>query len=82
MQVVAIGLNPVDWKGPYARLLQKLRRPFAHGENSDYDFGLPSFPWVNGRDFAGIVVKTGKGASRVKAGDVVLSLIHDGTKFC
>ncbi|KAL9067672.1 MAG: hypothetical protein Q9161_006754 [Pseudevernia consocians] len=53
VQVVAIGLNPVDWKGP------------------DYDFGLPSFPWVNGRDFAGIVVKTPKGSSRIKAGDVV-----------
>ena len=38
---------------------------------SDYDFGLPSFPWVNGRDFAGIVVKTFKGSSRVKAGDLV-----------
>ena len=37
----------------------------------DYNFGLPSFPWVNGRDFAGIVVKTSKGTSRIKAGDVV-----------
>ena len=37
----------------------------------DYNFGLPSFPWVNGRDFAGIVVKTFKGTSRIKAGDVV-----------
>lgn len=37
----------------------------------DYNFGLPSFPWVNGRDFAGIVVKTGKGVLRVKHGDVV-----------
>lgn len=53
VQVVAIGLNPVDWKGP------------------DYNFGLPSFPWVNGRDFAGIVVKTSKESSRIKAGDVV-----------
>ena len=39
--------------------------------SSDYNFGLPSFPWVNGRDFAGIVVKTGKGVSRVKPGEVV-----------
>ncbi|KAL9581517.1 MAG: hypothetical protein Q9203_005860 [Teloschistes exilis] len=38
---------------------------------SDYNFGLPNFPWINGRDFAGIVVKTGKGTQRVKAGDVV-----------
>ena len=39
--------------------------------SSDYNFGVPSFPWVNGRDFAGIVVKTPKGTSRIKAGDVV-----------
>lgn len=38
---------------------------------SDYNFGIPSFPWVNGRDFAGIVVKTGKATSRIKDGDVV-----------
>ena len=38
---------------------------------SEYNFGLPSFPWVNGRDFAGIVVKTSEGTSRIKAGDVV-----------
>ena len=37
----------------------------------DYNFGLPSFPWVNGRDFAGIVIKTSKGTSRIKAGDIV-----------
>ena len=43
----------------------------ANIRNRDYDFGLPSFPWVNGRDFAGIVVKTGNAASRIKAGDVV-----------
>lgn len=54
VQVVAIGLNPVDWKGP------------------DYNFGLPSFPWINGRDFAGIVVKGPQSSSRIKAGDVVL----------
>ncbi|KAL8663531.1 MAG: hypothetical protein Q9168_008082 [Polycauliona sp. 1 TL-2023] len=39
---------------------------------SHYNFGCPSYPWINGRDFAGIVVKTGKGAaSRIKTGDVV-----------
>lgn len=43
----------------------------AYLVHSDYNFGLPSFPWVNGRDFAGIVVKAGKAASRVKIGDVV-----------
>ena len=37
----------------------------------DYNFGHPSFPWTNGRDFAGIVVQIGKSVSRVKLGDVV-----------
>lgn len=56
VQVLSIGLNPVDWKGP------------------DYGFGQPSYPWVNGRDFAGIVVRTGAdelGETRVRKGDVV-----------
>ena len=53
VQVLAIGLNPVDWKG------------------ADYGFSQPSYPWVNGRDFAGIVVKPPRKPSRVQQGDVV-----------
>ncbi|KAK4627982.1 FMNH(2)-dependent dimethylsulfone monooxygenase [Fulvia fulva] len=53
VQVLAIGLNPVDWKG------------------ADYGFSQPSYPWVNGRDFAGIVVRAPRDSSRVKQGDVV-----------
>lgn len=53
VQVLAIGLNPVDWKG------------------ADYGFGQPSYPWVNGRDFAGIVVKAPRKPSRIQQGDVV-----------
>ncbi|KAL4869861.1 hypothetical protein BDV12DRAFT_195869 [Aspergillus spectabilis] len=56
IKVIAIGLNPVDWKGPA------------------YNFGIPSLPWVNGRDLAGIVVQTPdtlKG-SRLRKGDLVL----------
>lgn len=55
VKVIAVGLNPVDWKGP------------------DYNFGLPSLPWINGRDFAGIVVKASKSLRRIKVGDVILS---------
>jgi len=55
IRVVAIGLNPIDWKGP------------------DYNFGLPSLPWINGRDCAGVVVKASKTSTRVRVGDVVLS---------
>lgn len=39
----------------------------------DYDFGLPSLPWINGRDFAGVVVKAPKNLQRSKVGDMVLS---------
>lgn len=53
VQTLAIGLNPVDWKGP------------------DYGFGQPSYPWVNGRDFAGIVIKAPRKESRIQQGDVV-----------
>ena len=71
-QVVAIGLNPVDWKGPYVAVVNRSGSAMCtHLINSDYNFGLPSFPWINGRDFAGIVVKTGRKAHRVKLGDVV-----------
>lgn len=53
VQVLAIGLNPVDWKG------------------ADYGFSQPSYPWVNGRDFAGIVVRAPRTGSRIQQGDVV-----------
>ncbi|KAL3465599.1 chaperonin 10-like protein [Aspergillus heterothallicus] len=55
IKVTAIGLNPIDWKGPA------------------FNFGIPSLPWVNGRDLAGVVVlapdTTG---SRLRKGDLVL----------
>ncbi|KAI9721322.1 MAG: hypothetical protein M1828_005182 [Chrysothrix sp. TS-e1954] len=53
VQSLAIGLNPVDWKG------------------ADYGFALPSLPWINGRDFAGIVVRAPRAPSRIKIGDIV-----------
>lgn len=53
VQVLAIGLNPVDWKG------------------ADYGFSQPSYPWVNGRDFAGIVVRAPRRPSRIQQGDIV-----------
>jgi len=55
VQVLAIGLNPVDWKG------------------ADYGFSQPKYPWVNGRDFAGIVVRPPrqKYSSRIQQGDIV-----------
>lgn len=55
VKVIAVGLNPIDWKGP------------------DYNFGLPSLPWINGRDLAGVVVKAHRNLRRIRVGDVVLS---------
>jgi NADPH:quinone reductase-like Zn-dependent oxidoreductase len=55
IKVVAVGLNPIDWKGP------------------DYNFGLPSLPWINGRDLAGVVVKAHRNLRRIRVGDVVLT---------
>ncbi|KAI9934747.1 hypothetical protein ASPWEDRAFT_118225 [Aspergillus wentii DTO 134E9] len=38
-----------------------------------FKFGIPSLPWINGRDLAGIVVKTSSSSSsRLKVGDTVL----------
>ncbi len=34
-------------------------------------FGQPAYPWVNGRDFAGIVVRAPRSSSRIQIGDVV-----------
>ncbi|KAL1633113.1 hypothetical protein SLS58_011222 [Diplodia intermedia] len=38
IKVKAIGLNPIDWKGP------------------DFGFGIPTLPYINGRDFVGTIV--------------------------
>ncbi|OJJ46754.1 hypothetical protein ASPZODRAFT_132883 [Penicilliopsis zonata CBS 506.65] len=56
VKVVAIGLNPIDWKAPA------------------FNFGIPALPWINGRDLAGVVVKTSaaNGSSRLRVGDIVL----------
>ncbi|KAK2758729.1 putative secondary metabolism biosynthetic enzyme [Arachnomyces sp. PD_36] len=55
VKILAIGLNPIDWKGP------------------DYNFGLPSLPWINGRDFVGVVVRTFSENSNLRVGDVILT---------
>ncbi|KAH8691377.1 putative oxidoreductase [Talaromyces proteolyticus] len=37
-----------------------------------FNFGIPSLPWVFGRDLAGTVIQTSSSNSRLKAGDLVL----------
>jgi hypothetical protein len=39
----------------------------------DYNFGLPSLPWINGRDFVGIVVRTFGDNPSLQVGDVILT---------
>ena len=39
---------------------------------ADDGFTQPSYPWINGRDFAGIVVKEPSNPSLIRLGDVVL----------
>jgi NADPH:quinone reductase-like Zn-dependent oxidoreductase len=39
---------------------------------SAFNFGIPAFPWINGRDLAGTVVQVSEGCKRVQVGDVVL----------
>jgi len=39
--------------------------------SSSTGFGQPAYPWVNGRDFAGIVVRAPKTSSKIQVGDVV-----------
>lgn len=70
VQVLAIGLNPVDWKGPdYGKVRRNLLFPAPRLTGPG--FGQPSYPWINGRDFAGIVVRESRKPSRIKTGDVV-----------
>ncbi|KAJ5604624.1 Polyketide synthase enoylreductase [Penicillium lagena] len=54
VKVLAIGLNPIDWKAPA------------------FNFGIPSLPWINGRDLAGQVLQVPSDNSRLQVGDIVL----------
>lgn len=37
-----------------------------------FNFGIPSLPWINGRDLAGLVLQVPDESSRVRVGDIVL----------
>lgn len=39
---------------------------------SAFNFGIPSLPWINGRDLAGVVVQVSDEESRIRVGDIVL----------
>lgn len=52
--------------------------PFAHALSltpvspSAFNFGIPSLPWINGRDLAGLVLQVPNGSSRIRVGDIVV----------
>ncbi|KAF1943942.1 GroES-like protein [Clathrospora elynae] len=55
LKVNAVGLNPIDWKGP------------------DYNFGIPTFPFISGREMVGTVIEAAKARnSRIHKGDIVI----------
>ncbi|KAI9798850.1 MAG: hypothetical protein M1833_004353 [Piccolia ochrophora] len=43
----------------------------------DYNFGIPSFPFLCGRDLAGVVIQAPTAPSHLKVGDVVSSVSTD-----
>jgi NADPH:quinone reductase-like Zn-dependent oxidoreductase len=43
----------------------------------DFNFGIPRFPFLAGRDYAGVVVQDSKQPSRLKPGDLVLCASTD-----
>ncbi|KZF18923.1 oxidoreductase [Xylona heveae TC161] len=55
VKVIAVGLNPIDWKGPA------------------YNFGIPSLPWVNGRDLVGVITRVSETHPRLRVGDIILA---------
>lgn len=73
-QVLAIGLNPIDWKAPYVKSLHRcmLMNSLTRRSCRAFNFGIPSLPWINGRDLAGLVLKVPCENSRVRVGDIVL----------
>lgn len=71
--MTAIGLNPIDWKGPYVPLLCFRNLSTSTNSSRAFNFGIPSLPWVNGRDLAGVVVQAPETTgSRLRKGDLVL----------
>ncbi|KAF2146963.1 uncharacterized protein K452DRAFT_294481 [Aplosporella prunicola CBS 121167] len=43
----------------------------------DFGFGIPSLPYIAGRDVVGVIVKAPKAQSRVREGDIVIAISTD-----
>lgn len=47
-------------------------------QNRDYGFGIPTLPYLSGRDIVGVVIKApSTPSSRIKAGDIILTASTD-----
>ncbi|KAK7181793.1 zinc-binding dehydrogenase [Paraphaeosphaeria sporulosa] len=63
IQVSSVGLNPIDWKAPQVHFLLP----------SDFNFGIPSLPYISGRELVGTVVQAPTASNtRIRNGDVVI----------
>ena len=54
--------------------LSPSQKPLSLTPHRAFNFGIPSFPWINGRDLAGIVISapSSSPSSRIHVGDLVL----------
>ena len=52
--------------------LQTFPQQLTSRPSSAFNFGIPSLPWINGRDLAGLVLQVPDESSRVRVGDIVL----------
>ncbi|KAL4864554.1 chaperonin 10-like protein [Aspergillus spectabilis] len=43
-------------------------------QSKAYNFGIPSFPWINGRDASGVIEHVGENVSEFAIGDAVFTL--------
>jgi NADPH:quinone reductase-like Zn-dependent oxidoreductase len=47
----------------------------ADNKFSDYNFAIPSLPYIAGRDFAGVVIQAPATSSRIRIGDLVRMMV-------
>jgi NADPH:quinone reductase-like Zn-dependent oxidoreductase len=47
----------------------------AENKSSDYNFAIPSLPYIAGRDFAGVVIQAPAASSRIRIGDLVRGMV-------
>jgi hypothetical protein len=87
IKVLYIGLNPIDWKAPYVSLLSPsfpppFLLPLTTLVNSDFGFGIPTLPYIAGRDLVGLVLSpppspTNPSSRRIRKGDIILTASTD-----